>query len=115
MGKHAEARPYYERALKIRENALWPEHRDLVGNLRELGMLLVEQEFYEEAQPYLERAAEINEQALGDHPDTAQSLDSLGRVLALPKRLTKVPDPCMSTPSPSTSRSWENRSALPSV
>ena len=41
-------------------------------------MLYYEQGKYEQAQPLLQRALAIREQQLGpDHPDTAQSLNSL--------------------------------------
>ncbi len=82
MGNLAEARPYYERALAIREKALGPDHPDTATSLNNLGYLLQAMGNLAEARPYYERALAINEKALGpDHPDTATSLNNLGALL----------------------------------
>jgi len=81
-GNLAEARPYYERALAIKEKALGPDHPDTALSLNNLGALLDSMGNLAEARPYYERALAIREKALGpDHPDTAQSLNNLGGVL----------------------------------
>src|SRR5207237_1429866 len=79
MGDLAGARPYYERALAIREQALGLQHPDTAQSLNNLGFLLQALGDLAGARPCYERALAIREQALGpQHPDTAQSLNNLG-------------------------------------
>ncbi len=81
-GAYAAARPYFERALAIREKALGPDHPDTAQSLNNLGALLKALGELAAARPYYERALAIREKALGpDHPDTAQSLNNLGALL----------------------------------
>ncbi len=82
IGDYPGARPYYERALDIREQALSPEHPDTATSLNNLGALLRAMGNLAGARPYFERALVIWEQALGpEHPDTASSLNNLGYLL----------------------------------
>ncbi len=82
QGDLAGARPYYERALAMREQALGPAHRDTATSLNNLGGLLQAQGDLAGARPYYERALAMREQALGaEHPDTALSLNHLGTLL----------------------------------
>jgi tetratricopeptide (TPR) repeat protein len=81
-GALAAARPYYERALAIREKVLGPDHPDTAVSLNNLGNLLQAMGKLAAARPYYERALAIREKALGpDHHDTAQSLNNLGGLL----------------------------------
>jgi tetratricopeptide (TPR) repeat protein len=78
----ADAKPYVERALAIREQVLGPQHPDTAQSLNNLGALLYAQGDLAGAKPYLERALAIWEQVRGpEHPDTAQSLNELGYLL----------------------------------
>ncbi|MCZ7669410.1 MAG: tetratricopeptide repeat protein [Chloroflexi bacterium] len=78
-GQYTAARPFYERALAIREQALGPDHPDTAQSLNNLGALHSAMGNLSEARPFYERALAIREQALGsDHPDTARSLNNLG-------------------------------------
>jgi Tfp pilus assembly protein PilF len=78
----AEAKPYYERALAIREQVLGPQHPNTAISLNNLGALLRVQGDLAGAKPYLERALAIQEQVLGpQHPNTARSLNNLGVLL----------------------------------
>ncbi len=78
IGDYSGARPYYERALAIRERALGPDHPDTATSLNNLGALLNSMGDLAGARPYYERALAIRERALGpDHPDTARSLNNL--------------------------------------
>jgi tetratricopeptide (TPR) repeat protein len=78
----AEAKPYAERALAIREQALGPQHPDTATSLINLGSLLRAQGDWTGAKSSFERALAIYGQVLGpQHPDTAQSLNSLGSLL----------------------------------
>jgi tetratricopeptide (TPR) repeat protein len=82
IGDYAGARPYYERALRIREQVLGSEQPDTATSLNILGRLLKDMGDLAGARPYLERALRIQEQVLGsEHPDTAISLDDLGSLL----------------------------------
>ena len=77
-----DAKPYYERALAIREAVLGPEHPDTATSLNNLGYLLQAQGDLAGAKPYFERALAICEAVLGpEHPDTATSLNNLGALL----------------------------------
>ncbi len=81
-GDLAGARPYYERALAIRERVLGPEHPDTAGSLNNKGYLLRAMGDLAGARPYYERALTIRERVLGpEHPDTATSLNNLGALL----------------------------------
>jgi class 3 adenylate cyclase/tetratricopeptide (TPR) repeat protein len=79
---YSGARPLYERALAIREQALGPEHPDTAESLGNLAVLLKTQGDLAGARPLLERALAIREKALGpEHSDTADSLNSLAVLL----------------------------------
>ena len=76
------ARPYYDRALRIREQVLGADHPTTAGSLNNLGALLDSQGDTAAARPYYERALRIREQVLGpEHPDIATSLNNLGGLL----------------------------------
>jgi tetratricopeptide (TPR) repeat protein len=82
IGDYARARPYYERALRIREQVLGEEHPDTAQSLNNLGGLLQALGDLAGACPYCERALRIREKVLGgEHPDTAASLNNLGGLL----------------------------------
>ena len=82
VADYAGAKPYYERALAIRERVLGPDHPDTATSLNNLGLLLRAMGELPAAKPYLERALAIWERVLGpDHPDTATSLNNLGFLL----------------------------------
>jgi tetratricopeptide (TPR) repeat protein len=82
LAAYSDARPYYERALAIREKMLGVDHPDTAESLSNLGGLLDSQGDLTGARSYLERALAIRETALGpDHPDVATSLSNLGYLL----------------------------------
>lgn len=82
IGHLEAARPYFERALDIREQVLGPEHPDTAQSLNNLALLLKDQGEYAAARPYLERARQICEQALGqNHSHTANALNNLAGLL----------------------------------
>ena len=71
--EHASSIPLYERALKISEKALGPNHPDVAENLNDLAKLYFKQGKYNEALPLYERALKITEKALGpDHPSVVR-------------------------------------------
>jgi Tfp pilus assembly protein PilF len=81
-GDYAGARPLYERALAIWEQALGPQHPNTAQSLNNLAGLLLHQGDVETARQHHERALAIREATLGpNHPNTAQSLWWLGTML----------------------------------
>ena len=75
LGDLGEARPLFERALRIDEKVLGPDHPDTALRLTNLGTLLRKQGSYAEARPLLERAVRIREKVLEPgHPEMAIGL-----------------------------------------
>ena len=82
-GNYAAARPLGERALRINEKALGPDHPEVAINSNNLAYLLSQQGDQEGARRLYERALTINEKTLGpDHPYVGQNLDSLAGLLS---------------------------------
>jgi tetratricopeptide (TPR) repeat protein len=78
---YAHARPLFERALAIREQALGADHPSTAGSLDNLAGLLAVQGDLHEAELLLDRALAIRQRAFGGkHPEIAASLNSLGRL-----------------------------------
>ncbi len=83
VGDYPAARPLFERALAINEQALGPIHPSSATSLNNLAELLRAVGDYAAARPLYERALAINEQALGPiHPDTAQILNNLATLFS---------------------------------
>jgi tetratricopeptide (TPR) repeat protein len=81
---YARARPLFERALRIKEKNLGPDHPDVGIGLLNLGLCLVLIRDYEAARPTLERCLAIFEKVLPpDHPLIAGCLGNLGECLHL--------------------------------
>ena len=79
--KYAEAEPFYQQALSIREKQLGMEHPDTLRSLNSLAFNYELQGKYEEAEPLYQRLLAMNEQKFGaSHPDTIRSLNSLASV-----------------------------------
>jgi tetratricopeptide (TPR) repeat protein len=82
LGRFAEALPLYERALRIEEAVLGPDHTDVASALNEVGRVLSDLGRAAEALPLQERALRIDEAALGpNHPSVATDLNEVGRAL----------------------------------
>ena len=83
QGRSAEALPLQQRALRIREAALGPDHPDVATDLNNVGGVLSDLGRSAEALPLQQRALRIREAALGpDDPDVATDLSYVGRVLS---------------------------------
>ncbi|MEM9463258.1 MAG: tetratricopeptide repeat protein [Myxococcota bacterium] len=81
-GKYEEAKRYYRKAVRLRQEAFGADHPDVATILDNLGVVLKSQGKYEEAKAYHQRALAIREKALGpDHPNVAYSLNNLGDAL----------------------------------
>ncbi len=81
-GDLAGARPYYERALAVREHVLGPDHPQTASAVNNMGYLLRAMGDLAGARLYYERALGIREHVLGpEHPDTATSLNNMGYLL----------------------------------
>jgi hypothetical protein len=73
LAAYAQARPFLERALTIREQLFGPDHPDIATSFNNLGALLRAQGDLVAARPLFERALAIREKALGpEHPDTVR-------------------------------------------
>jgi tetratricopeptide (TPR) repeat protein len=78
IAQYMAARPYYERALAIREAVLGPQHPDTARSLNNLGFVLQAQGELAAARPYYERALQIFTARLGpQHPYTQTVRDNL--------------------------------------
>ncbi len=78
----ASARSVLERALKIDEKALGPEHTSVARDVNNLGLVLNDQGDLEGAKRCYERALKIDEKALGpEHTSVATMANNLGSVL----------------------------------
>jgi tetratricopeptide (TPR) repeat protein len=83
LGRAAEALPLHQRALRIREAALGPDHPDVAADLNHVGWALSALGRAAEALPLQQRALRIREAALGpDHPLTLQSRNEVNYVAA---------------------------------
>jgi tetratricopeptide (TPR) repeat protein/DNA-binding XRE family transcriptional regulator len=81
--RYIEAELLYQRALRIREQQLGPEHPDVAHTLNGLANLYAEQGKYVEAELLYQRALRIWEQHLGpEHPDVATTLNNLALLYA---------------------------------
>ena len=123
QGDYAAARPLYERALQVAEQALGPAHPSTANSLNNLAFLLQAQGDYAAARPLYERALTIYEQALGPaHPDTARSLNNLAFLLQaqgdyaaarpLYERALTIYEQALGPAHPDTARSLNNLAFL---
>jgi len=77
-GKYADAIPFAQRSVAIRERTLGPNHPDLAGSLNLLAALYLGQGRYADAEPLFQRARSIREKAFGpEHLAVAESLSNL--------------------------------------
>ena len=79
--RFAEAESLFQRALRIREHALGPEHPLVASSLNNLASIYLRQSKYEQAEPLFQRALRTWEYALGpEHPRVAASLNNLAEL-----------------------------------
>ena len=123
MGDYAKAEPLYQRALKIREKALGPDHPDTATALNNLARLYYSMGDYAKAEPLYQRALKIEEKALGpDHPDTATALNNLAELYRsmgdyakaepLYQRALKIKEKALGPDHPDTATALNNLAEL---
>jgi transcriptional regulator with XRE-family HTH domain/tetratricopeptide (TPR) repeat protein len=82
-GEFGQGRPFFDRALAIREETLGPDHPDTAETLDCFALLLWQRGELAAARPLAERALGIRERVLGpDHVETALSLNNLASLLS---------------------------------
>jgi tetratricopeptide (TPR) repeat protein len=77
-GDYEGAHAYHQRALSIRQAVLGVDHLVTARSLTQIGKVLLFVGDMTPARPYLEQALEIQLLKLGDHDDTATTLNHLG-------------------------------------
>ena len=78
QGRYAEAIPYAEKVLVIKEKSLGPEHPNTATSLNNLAFLYNKMGVYDKAEFLYKRALTISEKVLGaEHPETARALNNL--------------------------------------
>ncbi len=81
MGDLKGAKDLHERALKIDEKALGPDHPEVARKVNNLGLVLREMGDLKSAKKYFNRALEIRRKYLGeDHPYTRDSRNCLDSI-----------------------------------
>jgi tetratricopeptide (TPR) repeat protein len=78
-GEYEEALSYYEKALKIRQRSLPPNHPDLAMSYNNIGLVYYNMGDYPKALSSYEKALEIQQQSLPpNHPHLAASYSNIG-------------------------------------
>jgi tetratricopeptide (TPR) repeat protein len=81
LGKHKEAIMFNEKALKIRQQLLPPNHPDLAKSDMNIGNVYKSMDEYSKALSSYEKDLEISQQSLPpNHPDLAKSYNNIGNV-----------------------------------
>jgi tetratricopeptide (TPR) repeat protein/transcriptional regulator with XRE-family HTH domain len=82
--QYGQAELFFQRALRIREQLLGPEHLDLAFSINNLAGMYYFQGRYAEAEPLYLRALKLQEQNRGlEHHAAAQTLNNLGLLYKL--------------------------------
>lgn len=89
-GKIEEAIPLAKRALRLREKALGPRHREVANAKANLAILYVASNKYGDAEQQLKQALAIYEKESKDDLATAKTLESLASLLALKREYPKA-------------------------
>jgi len=89
--RYAKAEAFYQHSLRIREQALGPDHPLVGTSLNNLAGLYADQGKHAEAELLYQRALRIREQALGpDHPYTREVVRNYARLLRKMGRETEA-------------------------
>jgi tetratricopeptide (TPR) repeat protein len=80
-GEYKEALSYYEKALKLRQQSLPPNHPDLAKSYNNIGNVYSNMGEYSKALWYYEKTLEIDQKSLPpNHPDIASDYNNIGAV-----------------------------------
>ncbi|CAF4246249.1 unnamed protein product, partial [Rotaria sordida] len=78
MGDYSKALEFYEKAHKIREKAVPPNHPHLASSYNNIGVVYKNMGDYSKALEFYEKAHKIREKALPpNHPDLATSYNNI--------------------------------------
>lgn len=81
LGRHKEAEPFAQRALKLGEQEFGPEHRATATLVNNLALLYNAQGRYADSELLYKRSLKVLENTLGpDHADVATSLNNLAEL-----------------------------------
>jgi len=81
QGQYEKAISIAQEELRLREQALSPDHLDVATSLNNLAVLYNSMGSYRETEPLFLRALKIREEQLGsDHPEVATSLNNLAEL-----------------------------------
>ena len=81
LGEYEKALAFYEKAVKLKEAALGPEHRHTAASYNNIALLYYDMGDYDKALESYDKARKIREAVLGPaHPSTATTYDNLGEV-----------------------------------
>ncbi len=81
LGEYEKALAFFEKAVKLKEAALGPEHRDTATSYNNIALLYYDMGDYDKALESYDKALKITEAVLGPaHPSTAATYDNLGLV-----------------------------------
>ena len=72
-GRHDEAKPLYERAIKIAEEAFGEDHPEVSANLNNYAVMLYNMGEYSTAKPLFERALQIRTDKLGEYDEATNT------------------------------------------
>ena len=82
QGHYEQAKPFYERSLKVLKKAFGDDHPRVATAHHNLAQLLRNQGHYDQAKWHSERSLKILKKSLGeDHPDVASSLSNIGDLM----------------------------------
>ncbi|MES2924459.1 MAG: tetratricopeptide repeat protein [Verrucomicrobiota bacterium] len=90
QGKPKESEPLQREALELRRKTLPPDDPQIADSLMKLGTSLMLLGNFAEAETHILAALSIQQKVLGDHRDTANTLDRLGSLLAKDNRLPEA-------------------------
>jgi Tfp pilus assembly protein PilF len=86
QGDYAVARPYFERALAVRQSVFGTNHPDTTKSIRWIGTLLAQAGDRDRARYYLRSAAALYSQTLTEsHPTTQQRLRQMAALDPTPQ------------------------------
>ena len=122
LGAFDTAEPLLEQAVDIRDHSATEDELALAGGLHHLATFHDAAGQYDQAEEPIQRAVEIRERLLGEHPELANSLNTLGNVLwhqdrleeaeVIHRRALAIREQAVDVGDPSIAQSLHNLGAL---